>query len=169
MPDLLDVVKGVATVALIAFATRWLTMDKGSDSPRVKGAVAIYPIRWPVRAAAYTAAVLCLVFAFADLHSDSVSRRWPATLLFVTLALGAVWFGTGAVTSDETAISKKFLWHSSSLRWDEIREIRLHKRDGGAIELRGTGMKLVVDSRFVAQTHLRHEIEQRTKLQPLMD
>jgi hypothetical protein len=169
MPDLLDAFKGVATVALITFATRWVTMEKGSDSPKVKGAVAIYPIRWPVRAAAYSAAVLSLVFAFADLHSSSVGRRWPATLLFVTLALGAVWFGTGAVTSDEAAISKRFLWHSSSLKWEEIREIRLHKRDGGAIELRGNGTKLVVDSRFVAPTHLRREIEKRTKLRPLMD
>src|SRR5579863_1084205 len=98
MPDFLDVVKGVATVALIAFVTRWVTMDKGSDAPRIKGEVAIYPIRWPVRAAAYAAAVLCLVFAFADLHSDLAGRRWPVTLLFVTLALGSGWFGTGAVT-----------------------------------------------------------------------
>jgi len=169
MPDLLDVVKGVATVALIAFATRWVTMDRGSDSPKIKGAVAIYPIRWPVRAAAYMAAVLCLVFAFADLRSGLAGRRWPVTLLFVTLALGAVWFGTGAVTSDETAISKRFLWHSSSLKWEEISEIRLHKRDGGAIELRGNGKSLIVDSRFIAQARLRREIEQRTKLQPLND
>jgi hypothetical protein len=169
MPDLLDVVKGVATVALIAFVTRGVTMDKGSDAPRIKGEVAIYPIRWPVRAAAYTAAVLCLVFAFADLHSDLASRRWPVTLLFVTLALGSVWFGTGAVTSDETSVSKRFLWHSSSLRWEEISEIRLHRRDGGAIELRGNGKNLIVDSRFVARARLRREIEQRTKLQPLSD
>lgn len=169
MPDLLDVVRGVATVALIAFATRWVTMDKGSDSPKTKGAQAIYPIRWLIRAAAYTAAVLCLVFAFADVRSDLAGRRWPVALLFVTLALGSVWFGTGAVTSDETAISKRFLWHSSSLRWEEISEIRLHKRDGGAIELRGNGKNLIVDSRFIARARLRHEIEQRTKLQPLSD
>ena len=62
MADLLDVVKGVATVALIAFATRWVTMDKGSDSPEINGGVAIYRIRWPIRAAAYTATVLLLVF-----------------------------------------------------------------------------------------------------------
>lgn len=169
MADLLDVVKGVATVALIAFATRWVTMEKGSDSPKIKGAVAIYRIRWPVRAAAYTAAVLSLVFAFADLRADLAGHRWIVPLLFVTLALGAVWFGTGVVTSDETAISKRFLWRSSSLRWDEISEVRLHKRDGGAIELRGNGKNLIVDSRFVAQVHLRRAIEQRTNLRPLMD
>ena len=165
MAEVLNVVKGVATVALIAFATRWVTMNKGSDSPKIKGAVAIYRIKWPVRAAAYTAAVLFLVLAFADL----AHRRWLGPLLFVTLALCAVWFGTGVVTSDETAISKRFLWRSSSLRWEEISEIRLHKRDGGAIELRGNAKSLIVDSRFVAPKHLRRAIEQRTKLQPLMD
>ena len=97
------------------------------------------------------------------------SRRWPGALLFAILALGAAWFGTGVVTSDETAISKRFLWHSSSLSWGEITEIRLHKRDGGAIELRGNGKNLIVDSRFVAREHLRREIEQRTNLRPLRD
>jgi hypothetical protein len=169
MSDLLDIVKGVATVALIAFATRWVTMDKGSDSPKIKGAVAIYRIRWPVRAAAYTAAVLSLVIAFANLSPHLAGHRWLVHLLFVTLAAGAVWFGTGVVTSDETAISKRLLWHSSSLRWDEISEIRLQRRDGGAIELRGNGKNLIVDSRFVARAHLLRAIEQRTKLQPLKD
>lgn len=169
MADLLDVVKGVATVALIAFATRWVTTDKGSDSPEINGGVAIYRIRWPIRAAAYTATVLLLLLAFADLSADFAGRRWLIPLFLVTLALGAIWFGTGVVTSDETAISKRFLWLSSSLRWDEISEIRLHKRDGGAIELRGNGKKLIVDSRFVARVHLRRAIEQRTKLQPLME
>jgi hypothetical protein len=169
MADLLDVVKGVATVALIAFATRWVTLDKGPDAPKIEGTVAIYRIRWPVRAAAYTAAALFLVFAFADLRGDLTGRRWLVLLLFVTLALGAVWFGTGVVTLDETAISKRFLWHSSSLRWDEISEIRLHKRDGGAIELRGNGKNLIVDSRFVAPAYLRRALEQRTKLQALRD
>ena len=169
MVDLLDAVKGVATVALIAFATRWVTLDKGSDSPEIKGTVAIYRMRWPVRAAGYTAAVLCLVFAIADLRGGLAGRHWPVAILFVTLALGAVWFGTGVVTLDETEISKRLLWHSSSIRWEEISEIRLHKRDGGAIELRGNGKNLIVDSRFVAPVYLRREVEQRTKLQSLTD
>ena len=89
-------------------------MDRGSDSPKINGAAAIYGVRWP--AAAYTAAVLCLVFAFADLRSDLAGLRSPVTILFVTLALGAVWFGTRAVTSDATAVSKRLLCHSSSVR-----------------------------------------------------
>jgi hypothetical protein len=169
MANSLDVIKGVATVALIAFTTRWVTTAKGSKSPKINGGVAVYGIRWPVRAVAYAFALLALVIAVGDLRADLSRRRWPVTLLFAILALGAVWFGTGVVTSDETAISKRFLWHSSFLRWGEISEIRLHKLDGGAIELRGRGKNLIVDSRFVAPEHLRREIEQRTKLRPLRD
>jgi hypothetical protein len=169
MVGLLDVLKGAATVALIAFAVRWLTTAKGSDSPKIRGEAAVYGIRWPVRAVAYAAAVLCLVLAFIDLREDFSDGRWPVNVLFAALALGAAWFGTGVVTSDQKAISKRFLWHSSSLKWEEISEVRLHKRDGGAIELRGNGRKLIVDSRFVAPAHLRREIEQHTKLPPLTD
>ena len=169
MSSLFDVVKGVATVALIALATRWVTGAKGSDKPRVNEGVSVYGIRWPVRAIAYSAAALLLILAVADLRTNSAGRRWTLIPLFLILTLGAFWFGSGVVISDETSISKRFLWHGSSLRWKEISEIRFHKRDGGAIELRGNGKNLIVDSRFVAQAHLRHEIEQRTKLQSLTD
>lgn len=125
--------------------------------------------RWPIRAAAYTAALLFLVFAFVDLRAKLDGRGWVLLILWLALASGAVWLGTGIVTTNNSAISKGFLWRTSFLRWDEIREIRLHKRDGGAIELRGNGKTLIVDSRFVAPAHLRREVEQRTKLQPLMD
>ena len=169
MADLLDVVKGAATLALITFAVRWLNTAKGSDSPTTHGEVAVYGVRWPVRVVAYAAAVLFLVLAFVDLRPDFASGRWPVNVLCVMLAFGAAWFGTGVVTLDQNTISKKFLWRSSSLEWEEICEVKYHKRDGGAIELRGNGKKLIVDSRFVAPAHLRREIEQRTKLQPVTD
>jgi hypothetical protein len=169
MADLLDVVKGAATVALIVYAVRWLNTAKGSDSPKTYGEVAVYGIRWPFRAVAYAGAVLCLVLALVDLRPDLASGRWPVNVLFSILALGAAWFGTGVVTLDQNTISKTFLWHSSSLKWEEISEVRYHKRDNGAIELRGDGRKLIVDSRFIAPAHLRREIEQRTKIQPLTD
>jgi hypothetical protein len=169
MADLLDVVKGVATVTLIVFAVRWLATAKGPQSPRIHGEVAVYGIRWPLRAVAYAAAALGLVLAFVDLRVELVGGRWPISVLFGVLALGAVWFGTGVVTSDQNGISKRFLWRCSSLRWEDITEVRLHKRDGGAIELRGKARKLIVDSRFVAPAHLQREIEQRTRLQPLRD
>ena len=169
MADLLDVLKGATTVALIAFAVRWLTTAKGSDSPRFHGEVAVYGIKWPVRAVAYAAAVLFLVLTFVDLRADFARGRWPVNVLFAALALGAIWFGTGVVTSGQNGISKRSFWRSSSFRWEDITEVRVHKRDGGAIELRSKARKLIVDSRFVARAHLQREIEQRTKLQPLSD
>jgi len=166
--DWLDVVRNAGTVALIAFATRWLSTAKGSDSPRIHGGVTTYNIRWPLRVVAYAGTLLFLVFVFVDVHAVA-GGRWPADLLFLAFALGFAWFGTGVVTSDQNTISRKFLWYCSSLKWEEISEVRLHKRDGGAIELRGNGRKIVIDSRFVAPAHLVREIEQRTKLQPLTD
>jgi hypothetical protein len=97
-------------------------------------------------------------------------RKNTVVNLFL-LAFGplGLWFGTGVVTSDQNGITKRFLWHSVSLRWNEITEVRLHKKDDGAIELRGNLRKLIVDSRFVAPMYLENEIAQQTKLEPLMD
>ena len=120
MADLLDVVKGAVTVALIVCAVRWLNTAKGSDSPKTYGEVAVYGIRWPLRAVAYAGAVLFLVLAFVDLRPDLASGRWPVNVLSAILALGAAWFGMGVVTLDQNIISKTLLWHSSSLKWEEI-------------------------------------------------
>jgi hypothetical protein len=83
--------------------------------------------------------------------SEGSARENTVVNLFL-LAFGplGLWFGTGVVTSDQNGITKRFLWHSVSLRWNEITEVRLHKKDDGAIELRGNLRKLIVDSRFVA-------------------
>ena len=70
MSDLLDVVKGVATVALTVYGLRWLTTAKGSDTPRIHGEVAVYGIRWQIRAIAYAAAAIFLVLAFVDLDEE---------------------------------------------------------------------------------------------------
>jgi len=169
MSGLIDLVKGVATVALTVYGLRCLTTAKGSDSPRIHGEIAVYGIRWQIRAVAYADAALFLVLALVDVRAELARGHWLLNVLFAALALGAAWFGTGAVTSDSKAISKRSLWHTSSLKWEEISEVRFHKRDGGAVELRGNGKKLIVDCRFVAAAHLRREIEQRTKLQPVSD
>jgi len=43
----------------------------------------------------------------------------------------------------------------------------VHKKQGGAIELRSGSQKLVIDSRFDAFQHLLNEIEDRTQLQSI--
>jgi hypothetical protein len=131
----------------------------------------VYEIKWPLRVIAYACAAICLGIAAVGVRDDLAHGHWPWPLAvgLTALALLALWLGTGVVTLDQNGIAKKFLWHSVSLRWDEITEVRLHKRDGGAIELRGNLRKLIVDSRFVAPAHLQQEIAQRTKLQPIRD
>ena len=76
-----------------------------------------------------------------------------------------LWLASGSVSTTQTSITKRILWRSLSFRWDQVTEVRLHKRDGGAIELRAGTRKLIVDSRFVAFEHLLNEIQNRTQLQ----
>lgn len=169
MADSLDLAKGVVTVALTVYAIRWLTTAKGPQCPKIQGDVSVYEIKWPLRAVAYAGAALCIGLTIVGFRDDLARGRWLVSVLFMAFTLLAVWFGTGVVTSDQKGITKRFLWHSVFLRWDEITEIRLHKRDGGAIELRSNRRKLIIDSRFVAPTYLQQEIAQRTKLQALRD
>ena len=82
MSDLIDVVKGVATVALTVYGLRWLTTAKGSDSPRIHGEIAVYGIRWQIRAVAYAAAALFFVLALVDLRADLARGRWVINVLF---------------------------------------------------------------------------------------
>jgi hypothetical protein len=170
MADSLELVKRVVAVALTAYAIRWLFNRKsGPQSPKIHGDVKVYEIKWQLRAAAYLAAALFFGLAAVGLRDDFGRGRWLVDLLLLAAGLLGLWFGTGVVTSDQNGITKRFLWHSVSLRWNEITEVRLHKRDCGAIELRGNLRKLIVDSRFVAPLYLENEIAQRTKLEPLRD
>ncbi len=170
MTDSLDLVKRIAIVALTAYEIRWLFGAKSAQTPKIQGDLKLYEIKWQMRAVAYASAALWFGFAFYGLRDDVASHgRWPLDLLLLALGLISLWFGSGVVTTDQTGITKTSCWHSASLRWDEIAEVRLHKRDGGAIELRGNSRKLIVDSRFVAPAYLQNEIAERTKLQPLRD
>jgi hypothetical protein len=73
---------------------------------------------------------------------------------------------SGSVRTNRTGITKKVLWHSRSLRWNEITEVLLRKKDIGAIELRAGSRKLIIESRFNAFQHLLNEIKDQTKLEP---
>jgi hypothetical protein len=167
--DLIDVVLGAATVALIATATRWLFNAKGAQSPTSRKGANVYGLKWQIRAVSYIAAVFLLFASIEGLRQDSHSARWTIDLLLIGLAIGSLWFGSGVVVTDRFGITKKSLWKSELLRWDEISQIQLHKRDAGAIELRAGSRKLIVDSRFVAAAFLLREIEDRTNLPVTMD
>jgi hypothetical protein len=163
---LTDVVLGAATVALIAIATRWLFNAKGAQNPTLRHGANVHGLKWQIRGVSYLAAAFSL---FLSVEGFLHSEHWAANLLFVVLAFGALWFGSGVVVTDQTGITKTSLWKSQQLRWDEISQVQVHKRDAGAIELRAGSRRLIVDSRFVASAHLLKEIENHTELPATRD
>lgn len=156
----------VATVALIVFSTRWIFGATGALLPITHNGSSLYRLKWQWPALGYAGVAFCVamsIWSWRDLHSPD----WTLIIFSVIFALMGLWLGSGAVTTNQSGITKKVLWHSRSFRWDEVTEIRLHKNDGGAIDLRAGGQKLIIDVRFVARQHLLTEIIARTKLQPI--
>jgi len=107
--------------------------------------------------------VVVSIWSWHDLHRP----EWVLIAISVTFVILGLWLASGSVTTNQTGITKTVLWRSRSLQWGDITEIRLHKKQGGAIELRSGVQKLVIDSRFDAFQHLLDDIETRTQLQPI--
>ena len=59
MADSLDVIRGVATVALIVYATRWLSTAKGAQVPRTRDKANVYDMKWQIRAVGLVGAFGC--------------------------------------------------------------------------------------------------------------
>ena len=157
----------VAAVALIAIATRWLSGARGSPLPRSRDGANIYGIKWQWRTVGIVGAifwVVVLMWSWRDQHSRPDGVLITITVLFVT---GGLWLASGSISTNQSGITKRSLWRSCSFQWKEITEIRLHKKQGGAIELRSGTRKLIIDSRFNAFQHLLDDIEARSQLQPI--
>jgi hypothetical protein len=166
MQNSVSLIWQVAVVALIAVATRWLLGARGAALPRTRESTSVYGIKWQWRAVGLAGGafwVVVSVWSSHDLHSRPDGALIAITVTFIAIGL---WLASGSVTTNQTGITKTVLWCSRSFRWGDITEIRLHRKQGGAIELRAGPQKLVVDSRFVAFQHLLSEIEDRTKLHP---
>lgn len=167
MLDSASFIGQVATVALIAIGTRWVINAKGAQFPKTSGETSIYGIKWPWRAVGFVSGafwVVILVWSRHDLrHLDVKLILVPAVFV-----IGGLWLGIGSVSTDEVGITKRFLWKERSFRWNDISEIRFHKKKG-AIELRAGSKKLVIDYRIVAFEHLLREIEERTQVQSVYD
>ena len=140
--DLVDVLVGVGTVALITIATRWLFNAKGAQNPTSRNGANVYGLKWHIRIVSYMAAALLLFVSVEGLRQDLRSARWTIDVLLIALAIGSVWFGTGFVRTDQDGITKKSLWKSQFLRWDEVSRVQVHKTDAGAIELRAGSVRL---------------------------
>lgn len=162
----LSVVGSIAAVALIVIATRWLSAAKGAQLPKAREGASIYGIKWQWRTVGLVGGVFWVavsIWSWRDLHSRPDGVLIAITLAFVSVGL---WVASGSVTTNQTGITKRSLWHSRYFQWKDITEIRLHKKQGGAIELRSGSQKLIIDSRFDAFQHLLNEIQDRTQLQP---
>jgi hypothetical protein len=159
----LSFVGSIATVALTAIAIRWVLGAKGAKLPKIQDGTSVYGIKWQWRgfgASGAAFSLVLLIWSWHDLHRpDGVLT--VASLIFITIG---IWLASGSVRTDRIGITKRALWRSRSLRWDEVTEVRLHKKQGGAIEVRAGSRKLIIDSRFVAFQHLLNEIEAHTKL-----
>ena len=167
--DLVNVVKQIGTVALIVIVVRWLGRSRDTASPKVRVGASVYGIKWQLRLVGYSGAALFIGIVIWSRHDVVSSRDVIVDIILFEFGLLGLWFASGSVITNEGGVTKKGLFRSRSLRWCEITEVVLHRRDGGAIELRAGPQKIIVDSRFLARTHLLNEIVAQTKLQPRQD
>ena len=160
-----SIIGSAATLTLTIALTRWLIRIKGSEVPKIREGSSEYAIKWPWRVlglVSMTFYVVILIFSWRE--TRSFPRPVDIALAIFFLAVG-VWIAIGSVSTNETGITKRSLWSSRSFQWKDITEIRFHKKDGGAIELRSDTNKIIIDTRFEAFQYLLNEIENRTKLQ----
>ena len=101
--------------------------------------------------------------SWLDLHRP----EWDVIAISIAFLRIGVWLTVGSVTTNQIGIAKSFLGYRRSFKWKDITEIRLHKRQGGAIELRSGPQKLIVDFRCNAFHLLSNAIKDRTNLRPI--
>lgn len=164
--SLVGFIGSVITVALIILATRYFLAAKGAHLPKSREGTNLYRVIWQWRVLGLAVGVFSVVMAIWPWH-DAPYPNW----LFISISMAFVIIGfsigAGSVATNQIGITKKFLWGSRSFHWKDITEIRLHTRQGGAIELRSGSQKLIVDSRFTASQHLLAEVKRKTGLQPI--
>jgi len=78
--------------------------------------------------------------------------------------MAGIWLASGLVIIDQVGIRKRVLFYSRSFRWSEITEIRLHRKQGGAVEIRAGSKKLTIDYRVVSFEDLQARVIQQSGL-----
>jgi len=165
MGKAVELILQAAGIALLVGVTRWLFGAKGPLLPRTQGDKNFYDVKWEWRAVGIAGGIFWISFSawdWIDRRSRPGGVLIAITLIF--LAIG-IWIASGSVTTNQSGITKRGLLGSRTLSWGNITEIRLHKKQGGAIELRAGPQKLIIDSRVIAFEHLLSEIEEYTSLQ----
>jgi hypothetical protein len=165
MGNVISIILQASGIALTIGAMRWLFAAKGPLVPRTRDDTNLYNIKWQWRAVGVVGGVFWITLSgwvWLDRRSRPDGTLIALTLIFVAIG---IWISRGSVTTNQTGVTKKGLMRSRTFTWGEITEIRLHQKQGGAIELRAGSQKLVIDFRVIAFEHLLHEIEDRTHLQ----
>jgi hypothetical protein len=167
--SILTIIGSAVTIALITGVTRLVVSAKGAAVPRIRDGSSVYGIKWQWRTLGLFGAffwIALLIWFGRDLHSRPGPVEISIAVLF--LAVG-IWLANGSVSTNDTGITKRSLWSYRSFQWKDITEIRLHKRDGGAIEVRSGTRKIIIDTRFEAIQYLLNEIESHTQIEPHRD
>ena len=165
MGNVISIILQASGIALTIGAMRWLFAAKGPLVPSTRSDTNFYNIKWQWRAVGIAGAIFMIVLATWGWHTPpSLQDEIFAALTIWFVAMGW-WIACGSVTTNQSGITKRGFWRSRTFSWGEITEIRIHKKQGGAIELRAGSQKLVIDFRVIAFEHLLHEIEDRTHLQ----
>ena len=143
---------------------RWLFRAKGPPVPGSRGDTNFYTIKWQWRAVGIVSAVFFIALASWGWHTPPSRQDEIFAGISILFVANGWWLASGSVTTNQSGITRKGFWHSRTFSWGDITEIRVHKKQGGAIELRAGSQKLVVDFRVIAFEHLLREIEDRTHL-----
>lgn len=144
----------ITIVALIAAATAWLSRSGGDRLPETRRGGDRYRVKLAWQVVGIAASAFCLVLVFHSLGDMASAAGIVSFVFFLATAVVGIWAACGVIVTDGVGITKRVLWSSCTLRWNDITELRRHDKDGGGIEIRAGSRSIVVDSRFRAVEHL---------------
>jgi hypothetical protein len=156
------ILTGAVTVAMIAGLSRWVLSTEGHRLPRTRASSIVYDTKRQLRA---VGAITACFFAVLPIWLRN-DPDWPLLLILTAGGVACLWLTLATIVTDESGITIKFPGYSRSIRWAEIKDVRVNEKTG-AIVLFADGKKFSIDYRmFVGTTHLLSEIEARTGLRP---
>jgi hypothetical protein len=95
----------------------------------------VFTIKWRIRVFAWIGGlfwIALILWSSRDLRTGAGVALIIMAIIFIAMGVS---LGSGVVITNPLGISKKAFWSTRFLKWKEIAEVRLHKRQGTAIEL----------------------------------